>query len=129
MMEGAEPVTDGEIAVSLTESADEVAIEVLDNGPGVPPGAAEQIFTDGFTTKTKDVDRGAGDALRRGVGLALVRQLVRRLGGEITVTEGPGARFTARLPKQAPAGQEAAGQARGGHEVAASGATTAERPQ
>jgi sensor histidine kinase regulating citrate/malate metabolism len=53
----------------------------------------EEIFRDGFTTK---VATGAG---RRGLGLALVSQTVRRRpGGYVQVTNDGGALFTAFLP-------------------------------
>ena len=61
-------------------------------GPGVPVEIVDEIFTDGFTTK---VARGVG---RRGLGLALVSQAVRRLGGEVTVANDGGAVFSVTLP-------------------------------
>jgi two-component system CitB family sensor kinase len=79
------------VSVRLRDE-DEVLIVVSDNGPGVPTEAIEEIFTDGYSTKTPRGD------LRRGIGLALVRRLVHRAGGTITVTPGPGARFEVRLP-------------------------------
>jgi two-component system CitB family sensor kinase len=79
------------VSVRLRDD-DEVSIVVTDNGPGVPAAAIEEIFTDGYSTKTPRGD------LRRGIGLALVRRLVHRAGGSIDVTPGPGARFEVRLP-------------------------------
>ena len=81
------------VLVALVEDDDGITVRVADNGPGIPPGAAESIFTDGYTTKP-----GTG-SLRRGLGLALVHRLVQRLGGRITVSEGAGAVFTVQLPK------------------------------
>ncbi|HEY5224192.1 MAG TPA: ATP-binding protein, partial [Microbacteriaceae bacterium] len=37
--------------------------------------------------------------MRRGLGLALVSRIVRRQGGDITVTPGPGGRFEVWLPE------------------------------
>jgi two-component system, CitB family, sensor kinase len=77
----------------------EVLIEVSDNGPGILDGAVEEIFADGYSTKSS---RGE---MRRGIGLALVRRLVHRAGGTITVDGAPGARFEVRLPQVTPAGR------------------------
>jgi signal transduction histidine kinase len=51
-----------------------------------------QIFQEGFSTKS-----GPGRK-RRGFGLALVRQVVHRHGGEVSVVNDGGALFTVRLP-------------------------------
>ena len=72
----------------------DVVIQVSDNGPGVPD--ARRIFQRGYTTKSV-TDRAHDGG--RGVGLALVGQTVRRLGGEITVESNGGAVFTVRLPQ------------------------------
>ncbi|MBS2538720.1 sensor histidine kinase [Catenulispora sp. NF23] len=85
----------GRVLVSIVEDDDGITVRVADNGPGIPVGAAERVFTDGFTTKP------ATGSMRRGLGLALVHRLVLRLGGSIAATEGPGAVFTVRLPKAA----------------------------
>ncbi|PWI45598.1 sensor histidine kinase [Streptomyces sp. ICBB 8177] len=82
----------GEVRLSLVESDADVTLTVADSGPGVPEGARERIFEDGWSTSP---DRGT---VRRGLGLALVHRLVRRHGGTITVSEGAGAVFTVRLP-------------------------------
>jgi two-component system, CitB family, sensor kinase len=81
------------VVVSVVEEDDAVDVRVVDNGPGIPAGAGDAIFADGYTTK-RDVG-----TLRRGLGLALVHRLVQRLHGSITVTEGPGADFRVHLPK------------------------------
>ncbi|MEY9893075.1 two-component system CitB family sensor kinase [Catenulispora sp. MAP5-51] len=92
---GVDPGKPGRVLVSIVEDDDGVTVRVADNGPGIPAGAAEHVFTDGFTTKP------ATGSMRRGLGLALVHRLVQRLGGSIAATEGPGAVFTVRLPKAA----------------------------
>jgi two-component system CitB family sensor kinase len=83
------------VSVAILEDEEEIVVRVHDNGPGVPPGAHESIFLDGFTTKP------AAGLMHRGLGLALVHRLVQRLGGTITVSQGPGARFVVRLPQAA----------------------------
>jgi signal transduction histidine kinase len=60
-------------------------IDVADNGPGVPADLAAHIFTPFFTTKKQG----------RGIGLAMVRQLVHGNGGTVRYARSitPGARF------------------------------------
>lgn len=78
------------VEVSVRATARELRIAVGDSGPG--PRAGEHVFDLGVTTK-----RAAG----HGIGLALVRQAVTRLGGRIHVS---GSRFEVALPTaQAPA--------------------------
>ncbi len=50
-----------------------LAIEVRDNGPGVPHGLEQEIFTPFFSTR----ERGGG------IGLAVVRNLVQGMGGTV----------------------------------------------
>ncbi|MEU7383581.1 MULTISPECIES: sensor histidine kinase [unclassified Streptomyces] len=81
--------------VTVTACAEdgELVLRVADNGPGVHPAHTDRVFQHGFSTKPT----GPGG---RGLGLALVRQAVRRHEGTLTVTdaEGGGAVFEARLP-------------------------------
>jgi two-component system CitB family sensor kinase len=79
------------------DDRDGVHIVVTDNGPGIAEPDADRIFQDGFSTKTGDT------GTRRGLGLALVHRIVRRAGGSIDVTAGPGAQFEVRLPAMAEA--------------------------
>jgi two-component system CitB family sensor kinase len=86
----------GSIAVTLRDEPGGVVVKVRDSGPGVEPSLVNEIFRDGFTTK---VANGTG---RRGLGLALVSQTVRRrTGGYVTVENDSGALFTAFLPHHA----------------------------
>ncbi|WP_262059558.1 sensor histidine kinase [Streptomyces sp. STR69] len=89
---GPPPAGGREIEISLIEAVDLVMVRVADSGPGIPPGASESIFEDGWSTRP---DRGTA---RRGLGLALVHRLTQRHGGTITVSEGQGAVFTVVLP-------------------------------
>ncbi|HMD93315.1 MAG TPA: sensor histidine kinase [Trebonia sp.] len=81
-----------EVELTLVAAEDGLLIRVRDSGPGVPHDMREQIFTDGVTTKSSVT--GA----RRGLGLALVRQIVEGRGGMISVGHDGGAVFTAVLP-------------------------------
>jgi two-component system CitB family sensor kinase len=82
----------GEVELTLVAAETDLLIRVRDTGPGVPHDMRDQIFTDGVTTKSSVT--GA----RRGLGLALVRQIVEGMGGMVSVGQDDGAVFTAVLP-------------------------------
>jgi two-component system CitB family sensor kinase len=84
----------GWIEVTIRDESEGVLVRVHDSGPGIDPAVAEAIFEDGFTTKV------ANGTHRRGLGLALVRQTVRRRGGYVKVENADGALFTAFLPRE-----------------------------
>ncbi len=67
-----------------------VAVAVSDDGPGVAPAVRERLFAPFVTTR-------AGGT---GLGLFVSRAIVARLGGTLTLAEGPesGATFVVRLP-------------------------------
>jgi signal transduction histidine kinase len=69
-----------------------LAIDVADNGPGIPEHAMSRIFDPFFTTKPK----GKGT----GLGLSVSRGIVRKLGGYLLVESslGEGSTFTVLLP-------------------------------
>jgi two-component system CitB family sensor kinase len=89
--------TGGRVEVAIGVEGDSLVVRVHDSGRGVDPSIADEIFTDGFTTKAA---RQPG--YRRGLGLALVSQEVRGRRGTIAVTNAEGAVFTVRLPVPAP---------------------------
>jgi len=69
-----------------------VLLAVADNGEGIPESNLDMVFDPFFTTKA----RGEGT----GLGLAVVRNIVREHGGKIWAENGPGkgARFCVLLP-------------------------------
>ena len=83
----------GHVDISLIVENGNLVIRIHDSGAGVNPELSEEIFRDGYTTK---VARQGGR--RRGLGLALVSQEVRRRGGQIAVENIDGALFTVTLP-------------------------------
>lgn len=83
---------DQSIEVDLRTVADEVVVTVRDNGPGVAPEIAQEVFRHGFTTNVAEQDG------QRGLGLAITRQTCVRRGGRVDVTNADGAVFTAQLP-------------------------------
>jgi len=80
------------VEVSIRKEDGDVLIQVHDSGPGIGLGETERIFSEGYTTKL------ASPGSRRGLGLALVKQVAARRGGEVTVLNQGGALFTVRLP-------------------------------
>jgi two-component system, CitB family, sensor kinase len=82
------------VTVRFLQDSQHSVVEVADTGPGIPPGAREFIFTDGWSTKAAPGDRP------RGLGLALVRQIAERLGGDINIAEGSGAVLRVTLPRR-----------------------------
>jgi len=81
------------VELTIVAADQDLLIRVRDSGPGVPHDMREAIFMDGVTTKSSTT--GA----RRGLGLALVRQVVESRNGMISVGHDSGAVFTAVLPK------------------------------
>ncbi|NYI08234.1 sensor histidine kinase [Allostreptomyces psammosilenae] len=61
-----------------------LTVTVRDTGPGLPPEAAEEAFTRGWSTKG-----ATGRRQGRGLGLALARQSARRHGGTVRVARRP----------------------------------------
>ncbi|MFG2500619.1 sensor histidine kinase [Streptomyces sp. NPDC048441] len=82
------------VTVHARHDPDGVRIDVTDDGPGVPPPYAEQLFVPGRRADPGDAHGGAG------LGLPLARRLARSVGGEVRydAAHTPGARFTVRLP-------------------------------
>ena len=83
---------DPEIRISVTAEAAHVMITVADNGPGLRPDIAAQLFTPFATSKP--------DGL--GLGLVIAQDIIRDLGNELTVDPplpGQGATFRIRLTR------------------------------
>jgi signal transduction histidine kinase len=81
--------SDGRVDIAIDGTADEVRIAVADDGPGIPEQNLERIFEPFFTTK----EEGHGT----GLGLAVSRGIVEKLGGRIEVENRPGRGCTFRL--------------------------------
>lgn len=83
--------------VELTMSgstASGYTITVRDDGPGIPDDTVDNIFERGWSTKHHGVEHDTGEGTQsdgsRGVGLDIVVQAVKRLGGAIDVDGGLG---------------------------------------
>jgi two-component system CitB family sensor kinase len=93
-----------EVTVARVEGG--VQLDVEDDGPGL--GDVELAFRRGFSTKPA----APGG---RGIGLALVRQAVGRVGGRLDVATGPdGTTFSVLLPDRRPDDADAAARRRDG---------------
>ena len=80
------------IEVGLTPD-DEVRVGITDNGQGIPPENLERIFEPPFTTKAGRIEFGLG------LGLQIVKDIVVRHNGSITVESEPGRTcFSVLLP-------------------------------
>lgn len=84
-----------EVTVRLKHAGDHGVLLVHDGGPGVPTEDRERIFDRGQRGSTA---QGPG----LGLGLSLVRDLVKAHGGEVRLLDGPGASFEVQLPIRQP---------------------------
>lgn len=83
---GSQP--EGHIAIrAYCNVAEEVMIEIKNNGPSIPPEIAEHIFIPFFTTK----EGGSG------IGLSISRQIMRLSGGSITLLPGKETKFVLKF--------------------------------
>lgn len=86
----------GSIASPLARES--VAIRVADSGPGIPVEAQDRIFEEFVRLPGAQAEEGSG------LGLAIARRISRLLGGELLLTNLPGAgpEFTFWLPRKGP---------------------------
>jgi two-component system sensor histidine kinase KdpD len=86
-----------QITVRVRQSAADLRVEVIDEGPGIPPEDLEHIFDKFFRVQGGD-RRRAGT----GLGLAICRGFVEAMGGHINAenrVDRSGARFVIVFPK------------------------------
>jgi two-component system NtrC family sensor kinase len=90
------PPQNGEITISTRLENDGIAVDVADNGAGIPPDVLPKIFDPFFTTK--EIGKGTG------LGLSISYQIVKDHGGSINVDTlvGKGTKFTVWLPLKPP---------------------------
>jgi len=81
----------GFVDIDIVEQSQQYIIHFRDNGCGIPKEQQAMIFVPNFTTKSKGT----------GLGLAMVKNIILNLGGDITFEseEGKGTVFTIVLPK------------------------------
>ncbi len=86
------------VNVTLSGVENRVVIAVEDKGPGVPRGDREKIW-DPYVRLSRDTESAAGGS---GIGLSIVRELVRLHEGRAWVEDaaGGGARFVVEFPRE-----------------------------
>ena len=93
-LEAAQENTSGKrtVQLSMTDFGNDLIFEVEDSGPGIEDESVDLSLQHGFTTKS-----GTG----RGIGLSLVHENLKYLGGHLTVVHSSlgGMRFTIYIPK------------------------------
>ena len=83
---------DPEVRILVTRTAEEVGVEVADNGPGLSPAMAQALFTPFSTDKPHGL----------GLGLVISRDIVREFGGALELVGGSarGAAFRITLKRR-----------------------------
>ncbi len=83
---------DGKVTITTSQVGQDIAIQIADNGPGIPPEVMKRIWDPFFTTK----EQGKGT----GLGLAISQNIIRTLGGSLDVESktGEGTAFTVKVP-------------------------------
>ena len=87
------------VTITTSSAGDNWTLEVADEGAGIPPDERERIFAP-YYRMTRDAGGAVGGT---GIGLAVVRRLVKEHGGRVHVVNangngGSGARFVVALP-------------------------------
>jgi signal transduction histidine kinase len=87
----------GTLTLTTKMEGEGIAVEVADNGSGIPADVLPKIFDPFFTTK--EVGKGTG------LGLSISYKIVQQHGGKISVESKPGmgTKFTVWLPLTPPA--------------------------
>lgn len=102
---GAKP----QVRVRAEPRGNRVRVWVADNGIGIPEGFQQRLFT--------MFQRATGQYEGTGIGLAIVRKVVHRMGGEVGVESelGQGSRFWVELKTAKDAGVDGSGHGPQGH--------------
>ncbi|MGH7683767.1 MAG: sensor histidine kinase, partial [Vulcanimicrobiaceae bacterium] len=94
LIDNALKYTRGPIHVGVHTGNGRVAIDVVDEGPGIDAETARRVFDRFYRGDQRDV---AGS----GLGLAIARRAIERAGGALVLESvpGKGSRFTISLPR------------------------------
>lgn len=83
---------EGKVQVTSLRAAEDIQVQVRDNGPGIPEEMQKRVFDPFFTTK----QTGKGT----GLGLWISYSIIEKMGGSISLNSrvGEGTTFTVRIP-------------------------------
>lgn len=104
LVDNAERHARSQVHISVSTDGAYAAVEVSDDGPGIPPADRERVLQRFVRLDEHRSQRHGGS----GLGLAIVAEVIAAHGGTVRVTESAegGARLQIRLPSDARAGQE-----------------------
>lgn len=93
----------GFLLLRLSADENQVRLDVVDNGPGIPPELLSRVFDPYFTTKSQGT----------GLGLVIVMNIVEAHSGTVHVASEPGGGTTVHfsLPRKAPEPRKSAASA------------------
>lgn len=96
LVDNAERHAANTVTLALRGDSTTVVLEVVDDGPGIEPDERERVF-ERFTRLDDSRTRGTGGY---GLGLAIVREVIRSHGGTVRIADASagGARFVIELP-------------------------------
>ena len=91
----------GRVTVGYDVAPEHVRVRVADTGRGIPSDRLDAIF-EPFVQVDRHLTRDSQQGV--GLGLAISRELARKMGGDITVASavGEGSTFTLTLPRARP---------------------------
>jgi two-component system, OmpR family, sensor histidine kinase KdpD len=89
---------DSPIRINAGQVGDRVLIDVIDQGPGIPHGAAEQMFEPFQRLGDPNATSGIG------LGLTVARGFIDAMGGTIQASDTPGGGLTITIDLAAPLG-------------------------
>jgi len=89
----------GLVRVNAGRVGDRVLINIVDEGPGIPRGAEEQLFAPFQRLGDQDNTTGVG------LGLSVANGFVAAMGGTIAANDTPGGGLTVVIDLAAPIGE------------------------
>jgi two-component system sensor histidine kinase GlrK len=106
----------GTISIHARGEREQLILDVMDSGPGIPPAERNRIFEAFYQGKTPQ----GGHVKGTGIGLSVVTEFVNAHGGSIEILESKsgGAHFRVRLPMRQNTGTDEKGTSEKAHVAA-----------